>query len=128
MATKNSAAAKTAAKTAAPAAPAATAAPAKPVYVARATTAKAKGKTVYLYGAAAAPAGVGSALVLGKGANFATYKPRTAQAACWAWFTAGKQVGTTVAACKLAAVAAGHKLAIAAMLRHAARSGAITLA
>jgi len=100
---------------------------AKPVHVARFTTDKSKGKAVYLYGAVSAPVGVGAGLVIQKGANFATYKPRTSESECWAWFVASNAIGCTVQTCKLVAVESGHKLAIAGMLRHAARSGAIVL-
>lgn len=103
------------------------AAPAKPVYVQRAVEAKVqRGQTVYLYGATDKAQGVPTAAGVANGPAYATYTPRTAQAACWAWFTTGGNVGT-VAAIKASAKLAGHGGQIAAMLRHAARMGAVVI-
>lgn len=100
---------------------------AKPVFVARAVATKVqRGQTVYLYGATEKAAGVPAAAGVTAGPAYATYTPRTAQAACWAWFIAGNGAGS-VATIKENAKLAGHGGQIAAMLRHAARMGAITI-
>ena len=100
---------------------------AKPTFVQRAVEAKVqRGQTVYLYGATGQAQGVPTAAGVTTGPAYATYTPRTAQAACWAWFTAGGNAGS-VAAIKASAKDAGHGGQIAAMLRHAARMGAITI-
>lgn len=100
---------------------------AKPVFVARAVATKVqRGQTVYLYGATDKAQGVPITAGVVNGPAYATYTPRTAQATCWAWFIAGGNVGT-VAAIKANAKDAGHGGQIAAMLRHAARMGAIVI-
>lgn len=99
----------------------------KPVFVQRAVATKVqRGQTVYLYGATGQAQGVPTAAGVTAGPAYATYTPRAAQAACWAWFTAGGNAGS-VAATKAAAKLAGHGGQIAAMLRHAARMGAVTI-
>ena len=109
------------------AAPVVAAAPAKPVYVARAiATPVLRGQAVYLYGATPQAQGVPTSAGIAAGPAYATYTPRTAQAACWAWFIAGNSAGP-ISAIKANAKLAGHGGQIAAMLRHAARMGAITI-
>ena len=103
------------------------AAPAKPVFVQRAVEAKVqRGQTVYLYGATDKAQGVPTTAGITAGPAYATYTPRTAQASCWAWFIAGNSAGP-ISAIKANAKDAGHGGQIAAMLRHAARMGAITI-
>lgn len=108
-------------------APVVAAAPAKPVYVARAiATPVLRGQAVYLYGATPQAQGVPTNAGITAGPAYATYAPRTAQASCWAWFIAGNSAGP-ISAIKANAKLAGHGGQIAAMLRHAARMGAIVI-
>lgn len=96
----------------------------KTTFVARATEDRAKGKTVFLYGATEKAEGVPAGHKVKKGP--AAYTPRTAQAECWAWLQEGNLKGT-VATIKEAAKAAGHGGQIAALLRHAARRGGLVI-
>jgi len=83
-----------------------------------------KGQNVYKYGGTEKAAGVPLVATV-KVVTTANYTPRTAEAECWTWFTEATYDGQTVAEVKQLAKEQGQGHAIAGMLRHAARRGAI---
>jgi hypothetical protein len=102
----------------------------RPVFVEREVAAPVrKGQNVYKYGGTEKAAGVPLVAQIEYVTSAAlNYKPRTAEAECWVWFCEQAFEEMTVAEVKEAAKEAGFGHAIAGMMRHAARRGAIKIA